>query len=181
MNFLSIVYAMDPPSSGGESLEIHPIMAFLPLFVMLFLLIPGIIWARKKSKNSSFEIPMSWYYFYTYVRLPLTGIFMVLITLDLFLEPQYQSVSRATILTFVMFNSIFFIMLIALFIGLSKFKSWAWYLNIVVIFLDCLLGSFRNFDNNLIMWIMQLIAGLFIWFLPNFIYFNKRKNLFVKK
>jgi len=142
------------------------LVALIPLLIFLILLIPAIAWARKKSKNSLFSIPMSWYYFYTYVRLPLN----ILFSIGIILQSKVPSI--------LVFSLIYDLFLIIVLIGLSKLKLWGWYLNVILLIIESFLLSLESYEKSLLVGTTIFIVIVFSWFLPNFIYFKKRKSLF---
>ena len=102
------------------------------ILIPLILIISAIIWARKKSKNSSFDIPMEWYYFYTYIRLPL-GILVGLGT-------AFQT----KIIEYVLLTIVFAIFQLVVIIGLSKFKLWGWNVNMFLLIAECFFYSINR-------------------------------------
>jgi hypothetical protein len=64
-----------------------------------------------------------------------------------------------------------------LFIGLHRMTLWGWRLNWVVLALEVLLRPLDRAES-LSHYLLFAIAGFFLWFIPNAIYFKKRRHLF---
>lgn len=137
------------------------IITILPIIILLPGIIYGVMWSSKKSKNSAFDIPMVWYYFYTYVLLPLVTM-SVLVQLGILIK-TIETANSNMGLGFVIF-------LIGIIIGLSKFKIWGWWINLVlmtIVFFSLILPG-----------TLYLLLLALLWFIPNIMYFYKRKKLF---
>lgn len=54
--------------------SIGPTELILLFLILLITVVPflGYRWSKKRSERASLGMPMKWYYFYTYWRLPLT-------------------------------------------------------------------------------------------------------------
>lgn len=136
------------------------------ILIPLILITGAIIWARKKSKNSSFDIPMAWYYFYTYIRLPLG----ILVGLGIALQTK--------IIEYVLITFVFAIFQLIVVVGLSRLKLWGWNLNMILLISECFFYSISRAEGDLYLGIVLFILMALLWFLPNFIYFKKRIKLF---
>ena len=136
------------------------------ILIPLVLIISAIVWSRRKSKNSSFNIPMTWYYFYTYIRLPL-GILLGLAT-------AFQT----KIIENVLLTVVLVIFQIIVIIGLSNFKIWGWNINLFLLIAECFIYSINRTQGELYRGIVLFVLMALLWFLPNFIYFKKRIQLF---
>ncbi|MFH1866819.1 MAG: zinc ribbon domain-containing protein [Patescibacteria group bacterium] len=141
--------------------------------------LPFIEKLRNKFQKSSpsnlplVDIPMGWFRFYTYFSLPFGFLVGLIIILNL---GGFEA----------FFMSVNIIILGVLFYGLYRRKLWAWYLNFLIIVIE---GSSKAFyitrrgavDYDFtdgVAWVIFIIATL-AWIIPNWIYFNKRKHLFV--
>ena len=138
------------------------IIILVPLIISIF----AIIWSRNKSKNSPFDISMSWYYFYTYIRLPLG----ILASLGTALQME--------IIEYFFLTAFFAFYQLIVILGLSKFKLWGWTLNMFLLIAECFFYSINNAQTQLYQGIILFIVIALLWFLPNFIYFKKRIKLF---
>ena len=146
--------------------------------------VAGLIWVfRYASKNNNLAInnasakPLRWYYFYTYIRLPFT-ILVMSSQLPKILQHYNHAdpwvvVIGITILIFTVF----------LYYGLAMFKHWAWYANVVVLIVESFISTTsiaaRHANINVLSITLTLTAVLVMWFLPNYVYFDKRYHLFV--
>ena len=110
------------------------------------------------------ELPLSWFNFYVYFRLPV-GI--VLSFLFLFFGGPIASLSVINIAIGV-----------TLFWGLKERKLWAYEMNFVILIFDALVLSLGKSSNAGGFVIFFAIFAL-VWLLPNWIYFKKRKYLFL--
>lgn len=127
-------------------------------------------WSLKRSKKAALGKPFKWFYFYTYIRLPLSVIGNV----------AYLIALRN--IDLVMVGLAIIGIYIAAFIGLSRFRSWALNLNIMLLLGDCYLW-YSNFKVKLEAYngsdlLIMFVIVLLIWFLPNLIYFEKRRRYF---
>ena len=119
------------------------------------------------------ELPVRWLKFYTYFRLPLVLIFTIIST-GAYLQLPIDEMARVI---FIAVTAIFAILIILVFIGLHKKRLWGWKLNWVFISFEIVLSAFGRAEDGVTFGIFLSIAAL-IWFLPNYIYFNKRRLLF---
>ena len=110
------------------------------------------------------ELPLSWFNFYVYFRLP-AGI--VLSFLLLFLGGP---IAVLNLINIVIGGSLFW--------GLKERKLWAYEMNFVVLILEALAYSVGKSSNAAVFVIFFIIFSL-LWVLPNWIYFKKRKYLFL--
>ena len=121
------------------------------------------------------DIGKQWLWFYTYIRLPLS----ILLSLN-------QLITAKDISLLVGLIGLI-ILLICNFVGLSRRTAWGYKLNWYVLVIECLLFPFKpDLPPNYIELTPLLylaFAGLcaLVWFLPNLIYFKKRKGLFIKE
>lgn len=140
--------------------------------IILFGVIYGMLWAVKKSKNSTFDIPMVWFYNYTYVLLPLTVLWILWYLL------AFVTLNQTLKIEYVFILLVLVIFLLVVIMGLAKFKIWGWRINILLIIVECISFSFFNVKDVIYPAVATLISLTLLWFLPNFIYFKKRKKLF---
>lgn len=128
---------------------------------------------RKKDElrsKTAVELPLRWLKFYTYFRLPL-ALAISLILMAYYLDPMK--------VMGVVITALISILMCVVFIGLHKRRFWGWKLNLVLLVVETVLNSIgraKDFEDFSIV----LIGGALIWFLPNYIYFNKRRYLFHK-
>lgn len=111
------------------------------------------------------DLPMNWYKFYTYVRLPL-GIFIGFITLF-----TIETIEEALL------GMLFLVLLSVLFGGLLKMKRLSFRANYVVLVLEPLLRAYERSTDTAVFLVVSVLL-LLVWTLPNAIYFNKRAHLF---
>lgn len=113
------------------------------------------------------ERPLKWFKFYTYVLIPL----WILEELFVIIGSGDETFHPAGLLRIVLFA--------ILLIGLLRRMSWAWGLNILVL---CLMvwGTAEPFRVafGFSAFLIAAAVSAIIWFLPNFIYFKKRRHLF---
>ncbi len=137
------------------------IILVIPLVVIIAILI-----SRKQSKKYSKDIPLSWFYFYTYFRLPLSVVFGLIMIIGTE-EPVYALVAF-----------LYTAGLIVLFIGLNQRKLWGWNLNMIFLIYEALQYASLYGKGNIIYIFTVFIVACLIWVLPNYIYFKKRIHLF---
>ena len=147
----------------GESLVL--IFIFIPILVIIF----GYLGAKKKSNESSEEIPLTWFYFYTYVHLP--------ISLLIVGAGTGLSMSSGNT-TAVMAQTLRFVLIMAVLIGLHKRTSWGWSLNIAYLALAIARGVYSAESKYTAL--LSILGYGALYFLPNYIYFKKRIHLFSK-
>lgn len=100
-----------------------------PTELILLLLIALIVgfylfayrWSSRKSKQAAFGMPFRWYYFYTYIRLPLS------ILADVVFLIALRNIDLVVIAVAIIGIQV------AVLIGLSKFRTWALNLNILLL------------------------------------------------
>ena len=150
-----------------------------PTELILFLMIAGSAlffyfsyrWSSRKSKAAALAKPFRWFYFYTYIRLPLAILanIMVLIVLrNIDLVPIGVAIIGLQI---------------AVLLGLSKFRVWALNLNIPLMLGEVYLYysnmASRNEASNESQLVPVPIIFPVIWLLLNVFYFEKRRRFFV--
>ena len=141
------------------------------------------------AKSKTIKLTTGWLWFYTYIRMPLGIIFTlssVLRTdwsiLSSMLPTKYQIIVPLAWLI----GLGVIVLLIFNIVGLSGRKSWGYNLNWWVLIGECLLFPFSqeitfykptDFSGYLV------LVGIvtFLWFLPNAIYFTKRRHLFISE
>ena len=138
--------------------------------IVLFILfgIPlTLYFVLKKEKINKDELKIKWLNFYTYFLLPL----IIILTVVRIFELENWILK--------LIDYIFIAIAITGIVGIYKRKKWGWNINIFFIFLNCLFFSVKtghNVSNYQI--VFNLFITLIIWFIPNYIYFRKRLNLF---
>lgn len=140
----------------------------------------------KLIEESNNNLPLNWYKFYRYFRLPVSIIFGILSCIGLF-SNDMDFWPEATFI----FAIIFILLILFYIIVLLLFDYKIGYLlnNILIIIeivlysINCTLGiqNSLNTVNNVLIYMLTyiLIFGV-IWGIPNYIYFKKRKYLFSK-
>lgn len=124
---------------------------------------------ENSEKNK--EIPMKWYKFWNYVKLPS---FIIINWLNFFSSID-ESMNPITLLIFSLY--IWYVMSSMY----NKRKNCFTHIKIILVF-ETIAWSIAITDNinpdfflNLFIFIILLV----VWFLPNYVYFNKRKDIFV--
>jgi len=147
----------------------------IPLILSYFLCFgrTDIILNKMNYSAINSGIPVRWLNFYIYGRIPLGILFSISFLMEI-IDHMTKINLPFLYLTIITVDIIFSI---ALFIGLHKRKLWSWKLNWFVLGLEVItrpLFQTTNFNEYVI------ISGILIvvWFLPNLVYFKKRKTLF---
>ena len=133
---------------------------------------------KENFKPSQTGVPLKWFKFYTYFRIP-AGILLSLVWVSFLLHLDEYLILPLVLLIFNM------IILIILFIGLSTKKLWGWKFNFFVLIYETVIISFNSVsnlgkdrDSLIFAFLLALITVCLVWLLPNWIYFKKRKYLF---
>ncbi|MCX7009262.1 MAG: hypothetical protein NTY53_18790 [Kiritimatiellaeota bacterium] len=124
-------------------------------------------------------LPMRWFFFYTYIRIPIG---LLLTSFYVFLGWFGMSLARVKIdhsilVVLIVLELLMFGLLLALLIGLHKRKRWGWNLNWAVLVMEVLARALKYISSPG-KFIAVLAVFTLIWFLPNAIYFWKRRFLF---
>jgi hypothetical protein len=136
----------------------------------------------KKSTNSNVNEPvaenskneiiqdkifyMKWFYFYSYILLPVLTISM------LARINRLESIESYIALMLCVY-------LIITLIGLYLRRLWGWKMNWVILVFLTLQSPIQGIKR--ISYLTGLVIMAYIWLFPNYIYFKKRKHLFYKK
>lgn len=136
--------------------------------------IRGIDGAKKEElqRKTTVDLPLSWMEFYNYWLIPV-AIFKNLVIIPLTQETKYGIPSD----TLFIMGLIISIPLVFLFIGLRKRRLWGWKLNWFILVAGVLLNPL-NIAEDVIIYLAGVAFGFLVWFLPNYIYFKKRRRLF---
>lgn len=110
------------------------------------------------------DLSLSWFNFYVYFRLP-AGIVV-----------SFMFLFFGGLTTF--FNLMDIAVIGTLFWGLKERKLWAYKMNFVVLIAETILRPLERV-SDITGFIMSVILFGLIWLLPNWIYFKKRKYLFL--
>ena len=166
------------------------IIFFLFIFAALLILAVCIIPVLSKRKNeiiqeekkydnkpnlniSSDKFPMNWYNFYYKFILPIS-IFVNTISLLNFIINEYLTASEVMLNLIINVGYIYFLWFVRKCMKERKKDTF----NYLII--NLLLTVFLNINyTDLISIISQAIILLLIYFLPQYIYFNKRKEMFI--
>lgn len=135
----------------------------------------------KMEDNKTKEISMNWYKIFSYFCLPL--IFFVY-TITLFFY-NFNSFSYDKIEFGVFLINIAEVFLYGITIcSLFKKSIHTFKYIVATLVVNCLnfagTTSIQFKNSSLYFWIF-LILFILIWFIPNYVYFNKRKNIFINK
>lgn len=146
----------------------------IPEIVVVLAIIGLIVWkvvsSAKADKTTT--LPMKWFYFYTYFRLPI-GAILLFASTSRWIEKGQEA--------FLLVLGII-VLIVATCIGLHRRKLWGWYLNWVLLAVDTLSfplveASRIQHKSAVIFAICLVVIGLG-YTLPNVIYFRKREVLF---
>ena len=136
------------------------------IVIPILVIIVAIVIANKYSKKNSSDLRMSWFYFYTYVRLPIA----VIISLANLLNVASNLYTLISVL--------YIAVLILVIYGHTKRKLWGWNLNLTLLVFETLFYSLSYHKGDIIQTFILFIIFALLWFLPNYIYFKKRIHLF---
>jgi hypothetical protein len=141
--------------------------------------------SKNNTKTAAFKGGTEWLKFYRSVRFPicfiLNTIIMIIYTAT---NVQYlfavKYVTSLIIVTLVGLSPTIFLFTfdILVYIRMKKMELSAYNLNIVLITAETLIISLVIFIIDIFYGLLSLILIGLIWWLPNFIYFRKRKFLF---
>ena len=133
------------------------------------------VWLDRLASGKEAGVSTVWLNFYVYVRIPL-GILLSLIQgipAGFLAYPLQPSVVVFT-LAFAVFDICLAIFLL---IGLHRRRLWGWKLNWFVLVLEVFVRPIGKMDDAVVYF--TIVTGLaLVWFLPNAIYFKKRRHLF---
>lgn len=139
----------------------------------LFLGKPGSLSAIQHSRTSEYKLGTKWLSFYIYFRIP-AGIILQAIICMAILYVSYDESMAVQILAISIANIAISILL---FTGLHMRKEWGWWLNWAALLSDVFLRPTEKSDDVYGYISLSALAAVF-WFIPNAIYFTKRKHLF---
>jgi DNA-directed RNA polymerase subunit RPC12/RpoP len=129
------------------------------------------------STNASRKIATRWLSFYTYAFLPfriLTSFVPLLAEYDRLVEQGYKAELNLLMFAPIVVWNIFICFLIY---GLHKKKFWGWVCNWIFLGAVVLLSPVY-YKISFGAYLVAVMLSLLIFFLPNFIYFKKRRFLF---
>ena len=139
------------------------LIIILPFVIIVIF---AIVFIKRSSQKGSSGLKMAWFNFYTYIRLPIA----ILITLGAMIN--VSSTANLVIL-------ILYILLMILIIwGHTKRKLVGWYLNLILIGFETILYPLSYIKESIAQVVILFLIIAVLWFLPNFIYFKKRIQLF---
>ncbi len=113
------------------------------------------------------DLPLNWFKFYTYIRLPLS-FFVGLVVL---LTSGDVVVAFGSALWLVFLGFVFW--------GLKERKGWGLSTNYVLLIVEPLVQALSRTDSAAVFFGVAFVL-LVIWTLPNYIYFKKRRHLFTE-
>lgn len=123
-------------------------------------------------------LPINWYKFFTYFRLPI-GIALGIFSLASY---NYSSFvyNKIALGNFLINIAIIIFAGIALYMLHTKNKESMVFV-VIQLIVECISICTNSvyYSNNILSSIISLIFIVIIWFIPNYIYFNKRRKLFV--
>jgi len=118
------------------------------------------------------HLPTRWLNFYVYFRIPVGIVLSVPSALALVASYSDDPTSVLLILTL---EALLVCFCVFLFVGLHRRRFWGWRLNWYSLVLDVVLNPL---GKGPAMYFLCLVVGALLWFLPNAIYFKKRRYLF---
>ena len=123
----------------------------------------------KVKAMKSKDLPMNWFGFYTYVRLPIVTIASIYL---LFIFGLDSFGGFILLISIILYGTLIYF--------LDKKSIIGWNLNWYVIIFEILVSSFwpNAFGKTNDIWFVSLIILSSIWFAPNYFYFMKRRHLF---
>ena len=128
-----------------------------------------------REEQTKQELPVNWLNFYIYIWIPL-GIAISVIYCGIAVLAAYQG-NHPVPMGHLRATAGGLCLAVPLFIGLHRRCLWAWRLNWFVLVLGTLFTPLDKADN-VTMYLVFLMAVTLLWFLPNAIYFKKRRCLF---
>lgn len=135
--------------------------------------------------------PVNWMNFYIFTRLPImliSGIFSFILNFSTYQSLGGLSQPMYTLLYIILGTELLhYALSFFTYTNMKKTKPLGYFLNMAVLLLDCVsigltqgfLGSIQaGFQSGMQMGLLSFAVGVGIWFVPNFIYFRKRKGMF---
>ena len=121
-------------------------------------------------------MPVRWLYFYTYIAIPLS---VIVISWHLALSfggwcISNNRIAASPFIAVSAFNLLVVIILVATIFGLHRRRRWGWNLNWGVLALKVIIQPLISLQT----YFVCLAIAVFVWFIPNLIYFAKRRHLF---
>jgi len=125
--------------------------------------------SERKNNDSSDELPMNWYRFITYIMCPIS----LFVSFGMILLPYSEPYSSA----YYLFD---LILICILLYGLASKTSWSWKLLLVLYILNSIFGRIDYVEEwGPIFYLMFVLIVNVSTTFPNYLYFNKRKHLFI--
>ena len=137
----------------------------------------------KPHDANSIKLTTRWLWFYTYVYLPVTilaGFILNFVQYNRLKEDGYEIEVSLQIILLILYLVSYFVFTCFLIYGLHKRRFWGWICNWISLGVTVILNRAFSLDS----WnkyIFGVILLSLILFLPNYIYFIKRKSLFAKQ
>ena len=144
-----------------------------------------------KTENNEKELPMNWWNFFLYIKFPLTIIVSLCSIVEAFNNIhgyEFNTFGQSIIVAFFLIDIVFIIYTALAFNVIIKRKKNGYILFIGYLFFEILYRVFvavftnyktdTDFAENIIAFITVSAILMLIWSFPNYVYFNKRKNLF---
>lgn len=178
-------FIINPPAPGGYGGMVANLDGGRLLIQLLgvSIIIGGaiLLLSKKKSKInkeeqetiSDRELPLRWFKFYTYVRIPIA--IFVAISLIVSIETNPRGLFEIYLMEAMLILMVIYYAI--LFYALHKRLSLGWMLNWVAIVSDTLIAPIGH-AKFLGAYLVAVILMSLVWFLPNYIYFKKRRYFF---
>lgn len=126
---------------------------------------------QQNDKNADEELPMNWYSFATYIMCPIGIIGSILLVF------QLSGYREDFLISSLLFNAL---LLGVLMYGLHIKTTWSWKLLLGLYVLNSLIGRIEKlYEWGPFSYLLFVLVVSAITTYPNYIYFNKRKHLFV--
>ncbi|MDF2684873.1 MAG: hypothetical protein K0S55_54 [Clostridia bacterium] len=146
--------------------------------------------SKNKTKKDSFKGGTKWLHYYTFGKFKISyillGIIIIMYTAFTFVNfiTDIKYIILTVILTLIGLSPTILLLIlnIAVCKRMKRMERSGYYLNIVLLVAETLYISYFNyiiFNKSGFLFIISLIFYTLIWWLPNFIYFKKRKCLFI--
>jgi len=137
------------------------------------------------ENENNLNISLKWLKFHIYWRIPFGTFVGILNFLNFYINMDYWSI--ISVFAFVL-DVASIVVFILTFIYAKSFTKRGYYLLYITLIIECITMSVYATENYLLKynpdtyfsnWLIFISIFLLIWFLPNHVYFGKRKHLFI--
>ncbi len=137
------------------------VIAVVICVVLAFLYI-----SYNQSKKHFYQVPMKWFYFHTYVRIPL-GVLVIFANILSRNENNIDAI-----------NFIYALYALYVMYELHKRTLLGWKLNMFLLLMEATFIAVRLFSPEMPALIGSLLLAGGLWLFPNYLYFKKRIDIF---